>query len=207
MVGEWPACRAGSRRAEGRPAAWVALRCRAELPRSARTCVHARLGIAGAYNLRNARRQWPESVPTPSVASVSAEAAGVGERSEPRAERSESECSDGSSRAIPIACPAVGYSVALSAHPNQCRRDTAGHAMVRGAARPVATLRSGLGLGLRRYCSSPVGTIVAASIIRTTVRSSARVRCITPCGTIIAWRGPSSTVRPSRSSSSLPSIT
>src|SRR5437764_44200 len=54
---------------------------------------------------------------------------------------------------------------------------------------------------------SPVGITPAPSIMRMTVRSGARVRCMTPFGTVKPCRGPSSTVRPSRSMTHRPSIT
>jgi len=53
----------------------------------------------------------------------------------------------------------------------------------------------------------PVGTMPAFSTMRITVRSTARVRCTTPLGITNPWRGPSSTVRSSRSIRSLPSTT
>ncbi len=54
---------------------------------------------------------------------------------------------------------------------------------------------------------SPVGTTPAGSTMRITVRSGARVRWRTPRGTTKPCCGSSSTVRPSRSTSSRPSTT
>src|SRR5262249_12194449 len=52
--------------------------------------------------------------------------------------------------------------------------------------------------------ASPVGTIVAVSIIRTTAFSGARVRWITPFGTTKPCCGESATERPSRSMMNVP---